>query len=81
MTPEEMEIHIKQLEFILENIIAGMRMGQRFIGGICVNMSLHGMSGMEEEHPASLPVPHYEFTPYIDWGRNIINLHPGNKPR
>lgn len=81
MTPEEMEMHIKHLEFIIMNLMAQRNQS---IGGICVNQSIHshrisGTGSEWKEHPSGLQVPHYAWEPQIDWGRDIIHLHPENK--
>jgi hypothetical protein len=51
-------------------------------GAICLNTSLHGFdpfdAELQREHPVDLYVPHYTRQPAINWGKDIIHLHPDN---
>lgn len=84
----ELTQRVKQLENIVMDLM-GQQVRSRGVGyihGICVNTSLHSHNTYDspedaKEHPADLLVPHYAWEPQIDWGCDMIQLHPLNKPR
>lgn len=82
MTIGEMEIHIRQLELIVLDLLAQSRHGGQRVIGICVNTSLHHRQTDPDEfreHPTDLLVPHYTWQPQVNWGLEQIHLHPENR--